>query len=503
MALGAVSLGANSVVSFNGGSGSNLIVRGTSFSDTATTIYRDAGNEFTARYRTGLVFDNGVSNTVNGIFSLGSNNRAALQAIGTGTIVNFNGYWAADSATGHFGIFDGGKIIVGAGAVIDNALGWSGSSYAQATEFSLTTGNGGVLEFASGFIASQVVGTTDRTDVNMGGNFRINGNFITNHSQNISNYQMYISFAQTDATWTTKTNNQISYAPVYVNGNNAVIETISNLNLNAPVYFTSNSDAANQTRDWQLNGIIQPTQGTLTPLISKITKTGAGKLDITAPVVTSYTSAIDVVAGTLAMNNPSIIGPGNIDTTVRSGATLQGGNAAGSVGFIAGSVALESGGIIAPGNSTGILTIQGNGYGETGEFSMATDSILAVEINGTTVGSQYDQLNVLGTVTLGGDLQITAGALTTGTFYIINNDLLDPVNGLLFNGATALNHLDTFTQAGYTWQISYKADFPNDIFDTLSGNDVALKLVTDEIPEPASIGVLGLGMAALLLRRRK
>jgi T5SS/PEP-CTERM-associated repeat protein len=60
---------------------------------------------------------------------------------------------------------------------------------------------------------------------------------------------------------------------------------------------------------------------------------------------------------------------------------------------------LNQGGTLAPGYSAGSTTI-------TGSYEQQADATLAIEIGGTTPGSGYDQVNVSGSVILGGELQL-------------------------------------------------------------------------------------------------
>ena len=76
---------------------------------------------------------------------------------------------------------------------------------------------------------------------------------------------------------------------------------------------------------------------------------------------------------------------------------------------------LINSGIVAPGMSPGILTIGGN-------FSQTASGTLQIEIAGTTPGSGYDQLSVLGATLLGGSLQVLPYGATppsTGSFDIL------------------------------------------------------------------------------------
>ncbi|MBX7104475.1 MAG: hypothetical protein K1X57_10365 [Gemmataceae bacterium] len=126
----------------------------------------------------------------------------------------------------------------------------------------------------------------------------------------------------------------------------------------------------------------------------------------------------------------------------------------------AGSVvgAVSGTGTLSPGASPGLLTVTGN-------VSLGG---LAVELNGTTAGSQYDQLVVNGTVTLSGPLTRGLGfpAKVGDVFRIIDNDGSDTITGTftgLAEGATV-----SFL-GGATAGISYKGG---------TGNDVTLTMLT-------------------------
>ena len=96
------------------------------------------------------------------------------------------------------------------------------------------------------------------------------------------------------------------------------------------------------------------------------------------------------VAGTLTLNQNNTYTGG---TTVSSG-TLAGINSQASA------ITASSGSTLAPGissSSTGILTVSNS-------VTLNGNSTFNVQLNGTTVGSKYDQLNVTGnsSINLGG-----------------------------------------------------------------------------------------------------
>ena len=111
-----------------------------------------------------------------------------------------------------------------------------------------------------------------------------------------------------------------------------------------------------------------------------------------------------------------------------------------------------SGGHVSPGLSPGRLT--------TGSVDL--DGAFDVELNGSQAGTEYDQLDVRGTV----NLRVAALALTVGftppaetRFTIIANDGTDPVSGTFAN----LPEGGTIRAGGQTFTISYRGGDGNDV----------------------------------------
>src|SRR5262245_32942671 len=119
---------------------------------------------------------------------------------------------------------------------------------------------------------------------------------------------------------------------------------------------------------------------------------------------------------------------------------------------------LTNSGVVDPGTaSPGILTILGN-------YTQTASGSLAVTLNGTVAGVDYDQLVVNGQVTLAGSLTATLGfASATGNVYrIVDNDGFDS-----FAGAFA--GLAELTLGGRKFQISYVGGTGNDVTLTDAG----------------------------------
>jgi autotransporter-associated beta strand protein len=239
------------------------------------------------------------------------------------------------------------------------------------------------------------------------------------------------------------------------------------------------------TRNLRLRGVAS---GALSGVITNgsstvgIIQEGTGTWAITGNSNT-YTSATSITSGTLLANNISGSATGGSTVTVSGTGTL------GGSGFITGPVAVNAGGTIAPGNSPGILSI-GNATFGGGTF--------ALELNGITPGTGYDQLNVTGTVSLTADspISISLGFTPSNnqTFIVLSNDGADPIStagGLFTNAGFPLSEGAIFTASGQQFSITYAGG---------DGNDVAVVAV----PEPGAFGAIlsCLGLIAGLRRRR-
>ena len=211
--------------------------------------------------------------------------------------------------------------------------------------------------------------------------------------------------------------------------------------------------------------------------------TNSGVVNLSRASGNTYDGGTIVNSGTLVVSNTSGSATGTGSVTVNSGATL-GGN-----GTISGNVIISSGGTLAAGNSPGILN--------TGNLTMGSGSTLAVELNSITAGTGYDQVNVTGAVTLGGNLTISLGftPVQFDNFFIVRNDGADAITGLINGYAQG----SSFSLGGFEWLISYTGDFGGNTFT--GGND----LVIQAVPEPSAAFMLLFGALSvgLLVRNRR
>jgi hypothetical protein len=151
-----------------------------------------------------------------------------------------------------------------------------------------------------------------------------------------------------------------------------------------------------------------------------------------------FTAPVTVEEGTLL-----VTGAFQRNITITDG--ILGGT--GTVGTVS-----ASGGHISPGLSPGRLT--------TGSVDL--DGAFDVELNGIQAGTEYDQLDARGTVTLGAAaLELTVGFTPPAEtrFTIIANDGTDPVSGTFAN----LPDGGTIRAGGQTFTISYRGGDGNDV----------------------------------------
>lgn len=196
-----------------------------------------------------------------------------------------------------------------------------------------------------------------------------------------------------------------------------------------------------------------------------------GTAQLTLSGTNTYTGATTVSAGTLVIN-------GNISTsstTVQNGGTIAGSGTTGSL-------TINNGGTLAPGTSPGTLTV-------SGDLGLNDLSILAFEFDpfNTAVGSGVNDLVTgISNFTLDGLLNVTA---TSGSFSGVTSGTwrLFGYSGILTDNTLTLNSMPSL-DSGYSWSL-----------DTGTAGQVNLVVV----PEPRAALLGGLGMLALLRRRRR
>lgn len=172
-----------------------------------------------------------------------------------------------------------------------------------------------------------------------------------------------------------------------------------------------------------------------------VSKTGAGLL-----IYTGVTS--DAFVGTVAVNNGTL----QMDGSFTDGSfTVNGGTLDGD-GTVS-AVVVNSGGALKPGDSPGILHVAGN-------LTMSAGAVFTAELDGPIPGSEYDQLQVSGSVNLNGatlNLQPNFAAGAGAAFFILVNNGAGAITGTF----AGLPEGAVFQADGQYFSISYQAGAGN------------------------------------------
>lgn len=169
-----------------------------------------------------------------------------------------------------------------------------------------------------------------------------------------------------------------------------------------------------------------------------LVKQGTGTF--TLPTAQTYLGRTRVIGGTLLVNG-SLLSP----TSVANGAVLGGSGAVTTVG--------STNATVSPGSSPGRLSTRD---------LVLNNSILRIDLNGTTAGTGHDQLHVEGAVSLiNSTLKVSLGFPSKGgdQFLIVDNDGVDPIVGRF----TGLPQDAILIIDGSSYRINYTGGTGNDI----------------------------------------
>ncbi len=153
---------------------------------------------------------------------------------------------------------------------------------------------------------------------------------------------------------------------------------------------------------------------------------------------------------------------------------------------------LSNSGQVEPGEwpgALGTLTING-------DYTQNADGVLLIEIGGLLDG-QYDVLDIAGTASLGGTLDVSLSDSGAGVFAPALNDSFD-----ILMAESILGDFDSFLLAGLGNGLAWQLDL---FADEIGTTDVLRLSVVSAVPVPAAVWLFGSGLLALLGlgRRRK
>ncbi|QDT27620.1 hypothetical protein Enr10x_29380 [Gimesia panareensis] len=142
---------------------------------------------------------------------------------------------------------------------------------------------------------------------------------------------------------------------------------------------------------------------------------------------------------------------------------------------------------LAPGNSPGQVTING-------DLILNGDDSLDIEVNGTTPGSDYDQLVVSGTVDLSGAvLNLIDGydPVDGDVFTLIQNNGVNPVTGTFLGFPEGYEFTDFLGVVGQSAYLSYVGGDGNDVVISVENSAPEVDLPVDGNPDDYSLEIDG------------
>jgi len=256
-----------------------------------------------------------------------------------------------------------------------------------------------------------------------------------------------------------------------------------------------------------------------------------GSANLTLSGSGGYTGGTTVNAGTLTVANDSALGSGNVNLNggkldlggyaVGNNIVLAGGTLIGSSGYT-GTLSGTSGRLEAGTDASKVYNIAAGGLTLTELVGQGTFSGGMVTVTGT-----YGPGNSIGTQTFNNGLTLNGGTTLEIAGNGLSSDKINVTGGLILGADSSLS-LTMFGSVDYSavfWDSDHSftlistdsltGDFKEVDLSGLgttgegswtagwNGNDFELNWTANAIPEPSSLGLFGLGLAGMLLRRRR
>ncbi len=492
LVTGALGTSANRIVAFTqAASASTLTISGgalygTTFTNNNNGTAINLTNNGTMNF-TGNVTLGANNGSTNHLLSLASGTFTAL-----GLLIGRNG-----NNLGTAVITSGGSTTVGAyvnGATVNLTtltLGLSNSTNSS-PNFRQDSGTTTVSGTTSINVGGNANNRISIMDINGGtfssGAIQIGGGFATSFGELLTRNSGVVTAGTITMGGATQTSNsnylEMVGGTVYVGGGGIVAgigNTVTN-NINIGLATATTTPTLGAAADWSssMNITLTNNSTALAPTIKAadasnvahnitlsgntsgaggLSKTGGGILTLNG--TNAFAGGTTVSAGTLLVGDAS-------HTAATLGAVAVNGGTFGGYGTV-GALAINLGGTLSPGGSIGTLN--------AGTTTLAGNYL--AEIDATS----SDLLAVTGDLSLGGTLTISD--LTGGAGSYAPSYTLATYTGQLSGSFASISG----QPAGYT-------------LDTSTAGQVRL-VSSAPVPEPASLGILALGAAAMLTRRRK
>ena len=207
------------------------------------------------------------------------------------------------------------------------------------------------------------------------------------------------------------------------------------------------------------NGMITNAQYSGAGAVAAIKKVGTGVWTLTN--ANTYTGGTTINGGTIMVNNTTGSGLGTGAVTVNSGGTLAG------TGIVTGAITVNDGGILSPANGAGTFN--------AGSVNVLSGGILAVDIDKTN--AKKDVLNLTGTLSMAGKLQVTA---LNGTLFAAG-DSVEIINGTVTGTPSEI--IPATPGEGLEWDLSaFNTSGAIKVKAATGINELELKTKTYPIP---------------------
>ena len=396
--------------------------------------------------------------------SSGTTYASSATVTGNGSLWNNSStLYVGGNGNGTLNVLSGGSVVVGGsgqGLIIAGQSGSTSKVTISGANASLDTQNGMNVGYRGNGTLEVLAGGSLTTTTTYGSAY-IGRNLNSSGQVTVSGFgSSWISAGSINV------GNPNNSQPPYTGGANGTLNITDSAVVEAKNVYV---DATYGTLNINTGGLLRINGGSL----SGITDLTGLNVEFINGAGGSY-SSLTIDNGLNVSSGSTIAVSGTLDVT--STGTL-GGN-----GQITGNV--DNAGTVGPGNSPGTLTIDG-------DYTQDAAGTLDIELNGTTPGTEYDQLVITGNASLDGTLDVS----TLFGFDLVEDmtfEILD-IAGTRTGTFDGLNQGKRFGDYdGLALEIDY---FGGD------GNDVVLTAVT-VVPEPTSLAPLAIG-GLLIMRRRR